>query len=132
MKLARHILLSLSIPLLVSISTADAACRISCGALASYVNWLHGGGDSWGSGVINKSEVAALARKANAGDVDAMRRLGIISMKGIRVKPSATIAIKWWKKAATNEMLLVKNSTAWTTAILMATESAILMNNSKS
>ncbi len=100
MKLARHILLSLSIPLLVSISTADAACRISCGALASYVNWLHGGGDSWGSGVINKSEVAALARKANAGDVEAMRRLGIISMKGIRVKPSATIAIKWWKKAA--------------------------------
>ena len=37
--------------------------------------------------------------------------------------------LKWWKKAAINVTSLEKNSTAWTTAILMATEFVILMNN---
>lgn len=96
MKRVQQVLFSCAIPLITVLPHPCSAYP----ALASYVNWLHGRDDPWGSGVVNKSEVAALARRANAGDVEAMRRLGIISMKGIRVKPSATIAVKWWREAA--------------------------------
>lgn len=62
-------------------------------------SWLRDSEIDW-SASRSKSDVQRLAEEARNGDVKAMRRLGIISMKGIKVKPSAKIAIKWWKMAA--------------------------------
>lgn len=62
-------------------------------------SWLRDSEVDW-SKSRSKSDVQRLAEEARKGDVKAMRRLGIISMKGIKVKPSAKIAINWWKKAA--------------------------------
>ena len=61
-----------------------------------YGNWLRGGDDEW----VANADVLQLARLADSGDCEAMRKLGVMSMKGKKVKKSAKIAIQWWKKAA--------------------------------
>ena len=62
-------------------------------------SWLRANDDNWSAGK-SKSTIRQLAEEAQRGDVDAMRLLGIMSMKGQKVKKSARIAIQWWKKAA--------------------------------
>lgn len=76
-------------------------CGVSLNAESVFSggSWLRDSEIDW-SASRSKSDVQRLAEEARNGDVKAMRRLGIISMKGIKVKPSAKIAIKWWKMAA--------------------------------
>ena len=62
-------------------------------------DWLRGGDDEWRA-PRQQSTIGRLAEQARDGDVDAMRQMGIISMKGQGVKPSARIAAQWFKKAA--------------------------------
>ena len=61
-------------------------------------SWLRASGEEWTTS--GQSDIRQLAEEANRGDVDAMRRLGIMSIKGQKVKPSTKIAIQWWRKAA--------------------------------
>lgn len=60
--------------------------------------WLRASDEEWTTS--GQSNIRQLAEEANRGDVDAMRRLGIMSIKGQKVKPSTKIAIQWWRKAA--------------------------------
>ena len=62
-------------------------------------DWLRGGGEEWQS-PQKQSRIAKLAEEARNGDVDAMRQMGIFSMRGQGVKPSARVAAQWLKKAA--------------------------------
>lgn len=62
-------------------------------------SWLRDNDNDWKSGT-SQSSVSKLAEAARSGDVDAMRKLGMMSMKGQNVKKSAKIAIEWWEKAA--------------------------------
>lgn len=64
-----------------------------------YGNWLSGGDDEWRV-PRQQSRIEILAEQARDGDVDAMRQMGIISMKGLGVKSSARVAAQWFKKAA--------------------------------
>ncbi len=67
-------------------------------------SWLRGG-EEW---VIKKrpSDIRLLAERARDGDVEAMRTLGLMSIKGIKVKPSTKIALQWWRKAAQEDDVL--------------------------
>lgn len=62
-------------------------------------SWLRDNDNDWKSGT-SQSSLSKLAEAARDGDVDAMRKLGMMSMKGQKVKKSAKIAIEWWEKAA--------------------------------
>lgn len=61
-------------------------------------SWLRASDEEWTTS--GQSDIRQLAEEANRGDVDAMRRLGIMSIKGQKVKQSTKIAIQWWRKAA--------------------------------
>lgn len=76
-------------------------CGVSLNAESGFSgsSWLRDSEIDWSSS-RSKSDIQRLAEEARNGNVKAMRRLGIISMKGIKVKPNAKIAIKWWKMAA--------------------------------
>lgn len=80
---------------LACILTTNNACAIS---------WLRGG-EEW---VIKKrpSDIRLLAERAQDGDVEAMRTLGLMSIKGIKVKQSTKIALQWWRKAAQEDDVL--------------------------
>lgn len=80
---------------LACILTTNNACANS---------WLRGG-EEW---VIKKSpsDIRLLAERAQDGDVEAMRTLGLMSIKGIKVKQSTRIALQWWRKAAQEDDVL--------------------------
>lgn len=63
-------------------------------------SWLRGGDDDFARSRSRQTPLHQLAEEARDGDVVAMRELGLISMKGKKVKKSANIAIQWWRKAA--------------------------------
>lgn len=75
-------------------------CGVSVNAESAFggSSWLRASDEEWST--LGKSDIRQLAEEANRGDVDAMRRLGIMSIKGQKVKPSTKIAIQWWRKAA--------------------------------
>ena len=89
------------IPCIIFALAATAAGGIPAitASVFSGGSWLRASNDDWTS-TRRVSDVQQLARRANNGDVDAMRRLGIMSMRGEKVKKSAQIAAQWWKKAA--------------------------------
>ena len=60
-------------------------------------SWLRATGEDWAP---RQTGVRALAEAAENGDAKAMRQLGLMSMKGQKVKKSARIAVQWWEKAA--------------------------------
>lgn len=60
-------------------------------------SWLRATGEDWAP---RQTKVRALAEAAENGDTRAMRQLGLMSMKGQKVKKSARIAVQWWEKAA--------------------------------
>lgn len=94
-------LLSAFIPCIIFAFSATAAGDIPAiiASVFSGGSWLRANDDNWSSGK-SKSSIRQLAEDAQRGDVDAMRQLGVMSMKGQKVKKSARIAIQWWKKAA--------------------------------
>lgn len=70
----------------------------NAGSVFGGSSWLRASDDEWSTS--GQSDIRRLAEAADGGDVDAMRRLGILSMKGQKVKQSSKIAMQWWRKAA--------------------------------
>ena len=59
--------------------------------------------DAWKKAMAEEAEVAAFRAKAEGGDVEAMKELGIAyrdGMQGLRLKQDATQAFMWFKRAA--------------------------------
>lgn len=89
----------ISVLLLAFSSMAAGSIPTVTASVFSGGSWLRATDSDWSSGK-SKSDIRRLAEEAQDGDVDAMRQLGIMSMKGQKVKKSTKIAIQWWKKAA--------------------------------